>query len=437
MLTLKDIRVRLKPVVVAVPHYRYRIGSVCAPDVEGTPEYTPLSREHLKGLSETIVEELKQKIGGEAVVEKPFIIGHPADFNGLYEELTYNIDAIIVYLINCMRPDVFALARFRKPLFFIGYGYWGIRDYIGYKHVYLVRNSEELKPYLRALRAKKYLERSKFLYFGEIPSFSAASSMWDFRNIEEKTGLRARQIEIGDLLETYRKVDEKKAEKVLEEWYKGFEKIVEPTREHLIKAVKLYLTIEEWLNREGANAYTVNCGRLTEKEPIVPCLPMAQHIDKGIMASCEGDISALISMMILHAISGKPVLMGNLNIKGEDEIEITHDVIPPSMGTRKLTVRDYHGRKFGVTGYTPLEKTEVTILRISRNLDKLGVITGKIIDSYDKTHCRISIRIKVKSTQNIYSKAFGHHHALVYGNYLKELEAYTQLTETQLIKLND
>ena len=65
------------------------------------------------------------------------------------------------------------------------------------------------------------------------------------------------------------------------------------------------------IEREDANGVAVNCGRLTEERPVVPCLAFARLIDEGVMCACEGDITAMLSAFVMHGISGKSVLMGN------------------------------------------------------------------------------------------------------------------------------
>jgi len=45
---LKRSVVKIKPVLLGIPHYRYVYGSVCSADVVGTPPITPQGEKELK-----------------------------------------------------------------------------------------------------------------------------------------------------------------------------------------------------------------------------------------------------------------------------------------------------------------------------------------------------------------------------------------------------
>ncbi|MCK4283558.1 MAG: hypothetical protein KAX44_04505, partial [Candidatus Brocadiae bacterium] len=176
--------------------------------------------------------------------------------------------------------------------------------------------------------------------------------------------------------------------------------------------------------REDANGVTVNCGRLTEERPVVPCLAFDRLIDQGIMCACEGDITAMLSSLMLHAVSGRPVLMGNFGSRPghfearEGEVTIEHDVVPLSMASGGFTVRDYHGRKFGVTAYARIKTEPMTLLNVDPSLGRISVVEGKVKGSEDGIHCRLIVHMSVDGdvtrvpevmvgSQHV-SMAFGH-----------------------------
>jgi L-fucose isomerase-like protein len=99
------------------------------------------------------------------------------------------------------------------------------------------------------------------------------------------------------------------------------------------------------------------------------------------------------------------------------------------------TLRNYHG-KFGVTAYVPLDKgQEVTIARLSRDIDKMLAFTGEIVDCYDTTTCRVTFVLKVNDPREFVREALGAHHVLVYGDYIKELRMLCQTLGIQLIEV--
>jgi len=67
--------VKIKPVYVGIYHYLNVYGSVCSPDVIGTPPVPSKRLEELENEAQKIVERFKERINVDFVeVEKPFVI---------------------------------------------------------------------------------------------------------------------------------------------------------------------------------------------------------------------------------------------------------------------------------------------------------------------------------------------------------------------------
>ena len=167
-------------------------------------------------------------------------------------------------------------------------------------------------------------------------------------------------------------------------------------------------------------------------------------MDEGIPCGCEGDTSALISMASLMGISGSSSLMGNLfaNTTHEDiknnVIVINHDVVPPSMGAdgKRMKLRDFHAMEKGLTGFVELEEgSSVTVAGMDREARKLWCSSGKVAWTKDTVHCRTSIGVNVENAKRIGKDSFGHHQALVYGDWTDELEMLSNVLEIEIRRL--
>ena len=148
------------------------------------------------------------------------------------------------------------------------------------------------------------------------------------------------------------------------------------------------------------------------------------------MCACEGDITAMLSSLILHAVTSQAVLMGNFGSRpGEfeakkGEVTIEHDIIPLSMGSGGLTVRDYHGRRFGATGYADIRREPMTLLNVDTSLNRISVLEGRIKGSEDGIHCRIIIHMSVKGdVQRVPEIIVGSQHvSMTFGHWLSALK---------------
>ena len=415
--------VKIKPVYIGLYHYRERYGSVCSPDVKGTPQIPKIRLQEITEEAQKLIKRFKEKIKLDFVdIKEPFIISSHEDLRRLPEILTYDDDALLVGSMGVNPLEIYTLSLIGLPII----------------------RGETTEDFIRALRVKKFLRQSKFLYIGEIPSFSAPYGPWDFYAIERRFGVRVRHIETNEFYRYYDRIADDAVKEELEKWSGDFERILEPSEEDLMNAVRVYLTLRYLCEREDANGITINCGRFTEERPVVPCLAFDRLIDEGIMCACEGDITAMLSSLMLYAVSGQPVLMGNFGYEPgrfeaeEGEVTIEHDIIPLSMASTKYTIRDYHGRGFGVTGYADIKSGEpMTLLNMDSSLNKILVVEGWVKRSEDGIHCRIIIHMDVKGNiERLPDLIVGSQHiSMTYGHWLNALKETGKLLNLEVLHL--
>jgi len=410
--------VRIKPVYVGIHHYRDVYGSVCSADVVGTPPFPAPKSEDLSKATQDMIGRFKQSLEVNFVeMEKPLVVKEHEDLRRLSAELSYDVDALLVGTIGSAPLELRALSQYGLPI---------------------IRSAST--DFLRALRVKKFLKQSKFLYIGEIPSFSAPNGPWDFSALEERLGVRVRHIESNEFYRWFDRFSKEEVRKELEVWRKDFDEVLEPTEQDLMDATRVYLALCALCRREDANGLTVNCGRFTEERPVVPCLAFDRLIDEGIMCSCEGDITAMLSSLMLHSVSGQAMLMGNFGSRPgafeaeEGEVTIEHDIIPRSMASRGFTVRDYHGRKFGVTGYADVKMEPMTLLNVDTSLNRISVLEGKIKGSEDGIHCRIIVHMSVEgNVQSVPEIIVGSQHvSMTFGHWLGALKEVGDLLDLEI-----
>ena len=69
-------------------------------------------------------------------------------------------------------------------------------------------------------------------------------------------------------------------------------------------AVKVYNALKVLVGRHRLDAFTLRCFDLLTAVGNTGCLALSCFNSEGVPASCEGDVPALISMMISHALTG-------------------------------------------------------------------------------------------------------------------------------------
>jgi len=410
--------VQVKPIYVGLHHYTHVYGSVCSADVIGTPPFPAVTREELERAARKMTDEFRKSLSVDFVnVREPLVISSHRDMRSIRRSVDFDTDALIVHSRGAVPLEMQTISNLGLP----------------------IARSDE--AFLRGLRAKKYLGESKFLYIGEIPSFSAPGGPYDFPRIERRFGVRVRHIETNEFFRYFDSFKDEEVQRELDRWSKDFGVVLEPTKANLADATRAYMALRELSKREDANGLTVNCGRLTEERPVVPCLAFDRLIDEGVMCACEGDITAMLSSLLLHAVSQKAVSMGNFGSqKGrfeakEGEVTMEHDIIPLSLASGKFTLRDYHGRRFGVTGYAEVAPGQpMTLLNMDKSLSAISVIQGTIRGSEDGIHCREIVHMDVDGRVEDVPKIIvgSQHVSMTLGHWMNALTEAAKLLDLEV-----
>jgi len=311
------------------------------------------------------------------------------------------------------------------------------------ENVWVAVNYEDINPRLDVLRAKKKIEKTSILIL------NADYEHWEnllcrvsggIEAIKEKFGMGFEYAKSNEVINRCANIDEKDAKRLAEEWTKGAEKIVEPEESDLMAVAKLYLVMKDILKEKNTQAITMGYG----DDPLpVPCFAYTNLRDQGIPAACEADIISLLSMIMLHHLTGKPSFMGNTFIDPKDNaIIITHCVCPRKMAGHNTSplpyiLQNYHNIKFtgSLTAFVKMGlNQEVTVCRLSGDLKNMLVAKGKIVDCKNsddceniKGYCRMVAKIKFDSPKDFISKTSGNHHVMVYGDYKEELKELNKL----------
>lgn len=167
------------------------------------------------------------------------------------------------------------------------------------------------------------------------------------------------------------------------------------TTNHLLDAVIMYYAIDILCKEYKLDAVTVRCFDLLDSCNTTSCLALAILNDNGIIAGCEGDIPALISMMFSAKLTGRTCFMANPSSIDKDNfsIDLSHCTVPFSMTDGFSLPSHFESRKgIGINGHIP--EGSYTLFKFSgRNMENSIVCHGKIVKSpYVKDRCRTQIR---------------------------------------------
>jgi len=193
------------------------------------------------------------------------------------------------------------------------------------------------------------------------------------------------------------------------------------------------------MEKYNCNAFTIECHELCSSlnpwnRRFTPCLTHALLKDQGLPAACEGDVNALMAMMLEMYVSDKSVYMGNPFFnKEENTLRLKHSNCSLKMNgfNTANTPYDIHSfaeSGFGVTlrhDFKQYKGTPCTVARFDPSGMKILVTKGDLITGIGNEGfgCEQSVTLEVPDCYEFWrsSQNYGHHFSLVYGDYTQEI----------------
>jgi len=390
------------------------------------------------------MEELRKNISTEVRILKECIINGEKDLVKLEERVS---EADVILLLKPglgLGSCVVKIVESNLPVILFNKegSVWTPLDALEYvyprNNVWVAADYEDLDFRLKILEARKNIGSTKLLVLNaDYPHWER----WLMRvpgglnTIRERFGIEVEYVRSEEVVERWRGVEEEKVKKVAEEWIGNAEKIIEPSRSDVEKVSRLYLAMKDLLREKGAQGLTMAYG----EDPLpVPCFAYVKLRDEGVPAACEADIISLITMVILHYVTGKPSFMGNLRHvdPNNNTLMISHCVAPTKMAgydepALPYVLRSQHwGPPAGVlSAFVPMNTSqEVIVCRLDGELKSMLITRGVIEECRDlEEYCRNTVRIKVSNVKKLIHSTSGNHHVMVYGDHREEIRELNKL----------
>ena len=168
----------------------------------------------------------------------------------------------------------------------------------------------ELENAARVLRVIPLMKKSRILVFTPLRGTPPACSP---EEIKKRLGSDVVVIGQERFDELLKSVDPAKAKAEAKEWIAGAKKVIEPDEEDVLKAAAVSIALEKLMEEEKAQSLAVGtCMGWLQRG--FPCLGFTKLRDRGIPASCEGDMDSLLTMMLFGYMFGHPRLPGECHV---------------------------------------------------------------------------------------------------------------------------
>jgi len=255
----------------------------------------------------------------------------------------------------------------------------GSREYI----------TQRIQVLLRVEEARRQLSNCRLGVIGK-PSDWLISSNADYGIVRERLGIELVDIPMQELLDA---IDDCTI-------YEGLKKII---RTHQL------------------NGFTLRCFDLLTALKSTGCLALAKLNSEGYVAGCEGDVPAMLSMMIARSLTGFSGFQANPARINPDtgELLFAHCTIPLDMVEQyELDTHFESGIGVGVRGY--MKEGPVTLFKVSGDLKRSFVAEGMLVrNTAEPDLCRTQQVIQLANpSQASYflTNPIGNHHIVIPGH---------------------
>ena len=277
---------------------------------------------------------------------------------------------------------------------------------------YIARRIKELS---KIFKVKSRLASTKLGVVGKPSDWLIASDV-DYLNVKETLGISLIDIEMNELVKEIGQGHRFAHPKLNDIKNKGFDS------KSIEGALKIYNGFKAIVNKYKLDGITVRCFDLLGIYKNTGCLGLSLLNDEGIVAGCEGDIPALISMVILHYLTDEPVFMANpasIDID-KKEIILAHCTLPLNMPD-EFCLKTHFESGLGVGIKGVIGEGEATIFKLSRDGKEYFVSGGEIIENLNSENlCRTQIRFRMnEGVKYFLQNSLGNHHLICKGDYSK------------------
>lgn len=191
-------------------------------------------------------------------------------------------------------------------------------------------------------------------------------------------------------------------------------------------ALRIYDALKQIIEKYNLQGFTLRCFDLLTELQNTGCLALARLNSEGLVAGCEGDVPAMLSMTVvrsLFGISGFQANPAHIDVE-TGQMLLAHCTIPLDMVERyEFDTHFESGIGVGIRGFIPAGP--VTIFKLSGDLSRHFVAEGHLLRCESRPNlCRTQAIVQFDNpseTKYFLTKPIGNHHILLPGHHAKLL----------------
>ena len=270
-------------------------------------------------------------------------------------------------------------------------------------------------------RARKSLKGLRLGVVGKPSDWLIASGV-DYGKVREKTGIEILDIPMEELMAT---LDQYPEDPTAARIACGTPLLdaAQKVKDAAPGAHRIYLALRDLVGKYRLSGLTLRCFDLLGTVRNTGCLGLAKLNAEGIVATCEGDIPAMLSMVIGRALTGVSGFQANPSrIDPETgEVLFAHCTVPLDMVTRYVFDTHFEsGIGMGIRGH--LQEGPVTVFKVAGDFSRHFAEEGTLLRNQSQPDLT-QVVLRLPETDYFLKNPIGNHHIILPGHVKALLDA--------------
>ena len=282
-----------------------------------------------------------------------------------------------------------------------------------------------INDYAAAHEAVATLHGKRVGVIGKPSGWLIASNV-DYAAMRERWGIEMVDVPLDEVVKGYEAVTDDEVQASTDEFISRASGIKEPSRDEVVKAMRLYRSVKGIVERYRLDAFTLNCFDLIPTTRTTGCVALALLNQEGIPAGCEGDEQTLLTMLAVQAATGEMTFMANpskILDNAAHEMVFAHCTIAPAM-TDRYIVRDHYESLSGVAVEGVFEPMDMTVVKCGgAGMERFFICKARLLEcTTNPNMCRTQLHLRLDEPLDYFlERSIGNHHVIVRGNHVENL----------------
>lgn len=282
-----------------------------------------------------------------------------------------------------------------------------------------------IDDYAQAHHAIDKLNGKRVGVIGKPSGWLIASNV-DYTTLRERWGVEMVDVPLDEVVKGYEAIGDNEVQDITDDFINKAIATKEPSRDEVVKAMRLYRSIKNIVQQYCLDAFTLNCFDLIPITHTTGCVALALLNQESIPAGCEGDEQTLLTMLAVQAATGEMTFMANpskILDNATHEIVLAHCTIAPAM-TDRYIVRDHYESLSGVAVEGIFDSMDMTVIKCGgKDMERYFISKARLLEcTTNPNMCRTQLHLRLDEPLDYFlERSIGNHHVIVRGDHVNRL----------------